>query len=146
MAATPSKSVPASNKDKDAATTEAAVVKTESENATNTTDTNRADTATEGDGVQPVNPAATPGDNLAPRATLTDNPAALPASGTGYHCGVCGQPIGAEGQHYRADGEQVTTPHAQTLVVADDWPAKQDQADAEQVQQEAAKKASRAEK
>lgn len=54
---------------------------------------------------------------------------------TGYHCGICGQPIGAEGQHYNNEGEQVTASHANTMVVADNWPELQDAQDADKAEQ-----------
>lgn len=50
---------------------------------------------------------------------------------TGYTCGYCGQIIGAEGQHYNADGVQVSNPHPGTLVVADNWPETGRSADVE---------------
>jgi hypothetical protein len=90
--------------------------------------------------LQDVNPATTPGDNLPANGTLTENPAGLPGAGTGYHCGICGQPVGAEGQHYDGSGDVVTTPHANTMVVADDWPTAQAAGDQEAAQ---AKTASR---
>lgn len=89
-----------------------------------------ATTAPDGE-LHDVNPATVPGDNLAPNQTLTENAAGLPSSGTGFHCGYCGQQIGAEGQHYDGNGEQVTVGHAGTLVVADNWAAGVQQGDAQ---------------
>ncbi len=68
-------------------------------------------------------------DRLGPLATLSHNN--LPPNGTGLHCGICGTTVGKEGQHYDADGDQVEVPHANVMVVADNWPAKQDEADVE---------------
>lgn len=51
---------------------------------------------------------------------------------TGYHCGYCGQPVGAEGQHYNSNGETVETPHAHTMVVADRWDARPTKGDDDQ--------------
>jgi hypothetical protein len=45
----------------------------------------------------------------------------LPPEGIGFRCGVCGRVVGREGQHYGTDGEITATPHANVLVVADDW-------------------------
>lgn len=95
-----------------------------------------------GDNPTPIEP----GDNLAPRATLADNPNNAPGgTGTGFHCGICGQPIGAEGQHTNANGDQVETPHAQTMVVADNWPQLQDDQDAKVLEDEANRRADKAE-
>lgn len=107
-------------------------------------ETSATETRTEkpGDNPTPIQP----GDNLAPKATLADNPNNAPGgTGTGFHCGICGQPIGSEGQHTNANGEQVTTPHAQTLVVADNWPQLQDDQDAEVLKHEQQDNASKAE-
>lgn len=42
---------------------------------------------------------------------------------TGYHCGYCGEIIGAEGQHYFPGTDGVrTSEHPGTLVVADGGP------------------------
>ncbi len=83
-----------------------------------------------------TNPVVTEGDNLAPGATLAENPNNAPGDGTGFHCGICGQPVGAEGQHYNAKNQEVAVPHANVLVVADNWPALQDEQDAEAVRNE----------
>lgn len=44
---------------------------------------------------------------------------------TGFHCGYCGQPVGREGEHFNAEGEAAAAPHANTMVVADDWANRQ---------------------
>jgi hypothetical protein len=96
-----------------------------------------------GDELKDVNPATAPGDNLAYGATLTKNPAALPGSGTGYHCGMCGQPISSNGEHYDGNGDVAAAPHANVIVVADNWPEQQaedNERSAEAFQQRAAEK------
>lgn len=71
-------------------------------------------------------------------AVVTEGESRLNRDGaTGYHCGICGQSIGAEGQHYNNDGEQVTASHANTMVVADNWPDLQNAQDADKIEAEA---------
>lgn len=65
-----------------------------------------------------------------------DTPASQTREQT-FHCGYCGQRIGTGGEHYddTKDGEEVTSTHAGTLVVADNWSDLQDQNDAKRDEQ-----------
>lgn len=86
-----------------------------------------------------VNPATDPGDNLAHNQTLTENPANLPSAGTGLHCGHCGQQVSPEGVHFDGNGFVASAPHANTMVLADNWPeqvAAQDAKDAAEAAKE----------
>lgn len=97
-----------------------------------------------GDELKDVNPATSPGDNLAPGATLTENAANLPGSGTGYHCGHCGQSTSSTGEHFDGNGDVVTTPHANTLVLADNWPVEIERDNAESAERYANRKTEKA--
>lgn len=90
-----------------------------------------------------ANPTHSPGDNLAPLGTLSGN--VLPPNGTGFHCGICGRVVGKEGQHYDEEGDVTETPHANVVVVADDWAQNQRNADGEALQKLADKKNRKAE-
>lgn len=74
-----------------------------------------------------ANPTVNEGDKLPPLGSLSGN--VLPPEGTGFHCGICGQVIGKQGQHYDGDGEVTEVPHANVMVVADNWPDKQVEVD-----------------
>lgn len=88
-----------------------------------------------------ANPTVNEGDKLPPLGSLSGN--VRPAEGTGFHCGICGQEIGREGQHYDADGEVTGVRHANTLVVADNWPDKQTEQDQKALSDEQDRRARR---
>lgn len=122
-----------------------AEAKPESTNETEPTNQARTPNLTDAKGAAEdpttANPTVHEGDRLAPGATTSGN-SAIP-NGTGFHCGVCGRPVGKQGEHYDEDGDQVETPHATTMVVADDWAEKQDEQDQEAADKHAQRKAGR---
>lgn len=88
-----------------------------------------------------ANPTVNETDRLGPGATTSGN-VGIP-NGTGYHCGICGRVCGKEGEHYNEDDEQTEVPHANVMVVADNWAELQDDQDREAAKKHAEKREER---